>query len=98
MVKKQFDFIRKTNKENVENEQISVIFTSIDENILHSFIIKKNEYFKILENKFYESYPDYKTKMIIFMANGNLIDKNKTIEENKIKNSDKILLIIKDDN
>ena len=96
IAKNKADFIRKTYKDNVENDQISVISTSADENILLSFIVKKKDYFKILENKFYESYPDYKKKMIIFMVNGNLIDTNKTIEENKIKNSDNILLIIKD--
>ena len=83
---KDINYIKK------ELKLISVIFISEDENILQSFICKINDSFKILENEFYESYPAYKRTNNVFMVNGNLIDRNKTLEENKIKNSENIII------
>ena len=71
------------------NEKIiSVIFNSFDENIYYSIICKNTDNFKEIEKKFYEKYPEYKNAKNQFILNGKEINKNKNLDENKIKNSD----------
>jgi len=74
---------------------ISIIFTSYDENIMFSFICKNTDAFKYLENKFYEKYSEYKGLDNNFISNGRKIDKNKSLDENKIKNNDIITIFNK---
>ncbi len=45
---------------------------------------KKNDKFKILENKFYDKYPEYAKGENTFLLEGNEIDRFKNLEENKI--------------
>jgi len=71
---------------------ISVIFTTIDQNIIFSFICKNTDIFKFIENKFYEKYSEYKGLDNNFISNGRKIDKNKNLDENKIKNNDIITI------
>ena len=71
---------------------ISVIFTSSDEMILYSVICKNTEKFNKLEEKLYNNYPEYSESDNYFMVNGNIISKFKTLEENKIKDNDNIIL------
>jgi len=80
---------------NLKNEKdllMSIIFISSDENIISSFICKNTDTFDILEKKFYEKYSEYKDLDNIFISNGRKINKNKSLEENKIKNNDIIFL------
>jgi len=74
---------------------ISIIFTSSDQNIISSFICKNIDIFKFIENKFYEKYSEYKGLDNNFISNGRKIDKNKSLDENKIKNSDIITIFNK---
>ena len=71
---------------------ISIIFISFDQNIISSFICKNTDIFNSLENKFYEKYSEYKNLDNIFISNGRKIDKNKSLDENKIKNNDIITI------
>ena len=71
---------------------ISIIFTSFDENIISSFICKNTEVFNLIENKFYEKYSQYRGLNNNFISNGRKIDKNKSLDENKIKNDDIITI------
>ena len=71
---------------------ISIIFISSDENIISSFICKNTDSFKVLENKFYEKYSEYKDLDNIFISNGRNINRNKSLDENKIKNNDIITI------
>jgi hypothetical protein len=50
--------------------------------------------FSEIENKLYEKYPSYKkTKSEnLFLANGELINKNLTIQENKIEDDVRLIL------
>ena len=73
------------------DEEISVIIESLNQSIKSSFICKKSEKFKELEQKIYERFPDLKKKEHYYVGNGGIIDIEKTIEENKIKNSDHII-------
>jgi len=74
---------------------ISIIFTSYDENIMSSFTCKNTDIFKFIENKFYEKYSEYKDLDNNFISNGRKIDKNKSLDENKIKNNDIITIFNK---
>jgi len=77
---------------------MSLIFTSADQVIHHSIICKNNELFINVENRLYdEGFSEYKESENFFTFNGLKINKNKTIEENNIKNSDVIILNVIDD-
>ena len=71
---------------------ISVIFTSSDENMYYSIICKNTDKFIELEQKLYKDYPEYSTSDNYFMINGNRVNKAKSLDENKIRNSDIIIL------
>ena len=75
---------------------MSIIFTSFDQNqiIISSFICKNTDIFNALENKLYEKHPEYKGLESNFFINGRKIDKNKSLDENKIKNNDIIIISI----
>ena len=70
---------------------MSVIFSSIDENIHYSVICKNTDIFNNIEKKFYDKYPEYKNTKNDFITNGNKIDKLKSLDDNKIKNSEIII-------
>jgi hypothetical protein len=75
---------------------MSLIFTSADKVIHHSVICKNNELFSNVENRLYDDgFPEYKESENFFTFNGVKINKNKTLEENNIKNSDVIILNVK---
>ena len=77
---------------------MSLIFTSADQVIHHSVICKNNELFINVENRLYDDgFPEYKESENFFTFNGLKINKNKTVEENNIKNSDVIILNVIDD-
>ena len=71
---------------------MTIIFISSDQNIISSFICKNTHIFNFLENKFYEKYTEFKGLDNIFFSNGIKIDKNKSLDENKIKNNDIITI------
>ena len=74
-----------------ENDDINVKIKSTDQNFELSIKCKKSDKFKVLEKKLYEKYPNLKKKMHYYLCNGNSIDIEKTIEENKIKDNAIIL-------
>ena len=77
----------------MEGEKImSIILSTVDQKIHHSIICKNKEKFNIIENKFYEAYPDFIETENFFTLNGKKINKYKTLDENNIKNNDIILL------
>ena len=79
------------------DEEISVIIESLNQSIKSSFICKKSEKFKELEQKIYEKYPNLKNEKHFYLCKGNIIDIEKAIEENKIKDNDIILINITND-
>ena len=50
-----------------------------------------------IETILYNNYPKYKDTENYFLVNGKKINRNKTIEENKIKNNDVLTLNIIDE-
>ena len=86
---------KKTNLELINPEEIiSIQFKSFDENIDLCKSCKKSEIFTHLEEKLYEFYPEYKGTNNIFICNGVNVNRSKSLEENGIKESDKIFLNI----
>ena len=76
---------------------IEVKFISTDQNINnHIGIAKNTEKFTKLEEILYEKYPKYKDTENYFIVNGQKINRNRTLDENKIKNNDVITLSIND--
>ena len=71
----------------------SINFTSIDQKIGHYSIACKNtDTFVRLEEKLYEDYPEYKDKETYFIKNSEKIKRFKSLDENKIKNNDILML------
>ena len=79
------------NSNNIDN-LMTVIFYSIDQKIHYSLICKKTDKFNKIENELFEVYPEYQDSEYYFIANGQIIKRFKTLEENKIKNSQVITL------
>ena len=73
-------------------KKISIIFTSMDENNIYSLICKTTDIFYDIEKKFYKEYMEYKKLVQFFMANGKIIKRDKSLEENGIHNNDIIYL------
>ena len=72
---------------------ISVQFISTDQIINNFTIIAKNtDKFSKLEDILYEKYPNYKDGDNYFIFNGNKVKRNRTLEENNIKNNDILTL------
>ena len=71
-----------------------MIITSTDQAIKYPIICKKSDNFKELEQKIYKKFPDLKQKEHYFLCNGNIIDIEKTIEENKLKDGDILMFNI----
>ena len=83
---------------NEGDKLMSIIFTTANRAIYHSVICKNNELFSNVESRLYEEgFPEYKETKNFFTFNGLKVNKNETLEENKIKNSDVIILNVVDD-
>ena len=79
------------------NEKLILLnFISTDQIIKYSIVGKNTDDFIIYEKKLYEKYPNYKDTENYFLVNGKKINRNRTLEENNIKNNDKIILNIID--
>ena len=77
------------------DEIVSVLIQSIDQKVNIPLFIPKSELFVRLEEQLYEEYPEYKdVDNIYFTFNGRKIKRFRSIEENNLKNKDKILLNI----
>ena len=73
---------------------ISIKFISGEQDIDYSIITKNTKIFTELESMIYQKYPNYMKTKNYFLGGGNIINKNKTLEQNKIKNNDIITLMI----
>jgi len=77
-----------------EKKIIVVEFISVDQTINYRSVICKNtDKFLKVEDVIYEEYQELKKGNYYCIANGEIIDKNKTLEENKIKDKNVITII-----
>ena len=82
-----------------EGEEIMCVLFECysDSNIHHQFLCSSKQIFKTLENKLYEKIDTkYKSTNNYFYCNTNQIDKEKSLEENKIKNGSVIMMFVND--
>ena len=76
---------------------MTVNFTSVDSRIHnYSTICKNTDIFNNIETKLYKDYKEYFDTENYFTVNGKKIHKNKSLEENNIRNNDIIMLNIID--
>ena len=73
---------------------IAVNFISTDSKVNLALPCKNTDIFVRLEEQLYDEYPKYKDVNTFFTVNGNIVKRFKTMEENKIKKSDSIILNI----
>jgi len=73
---------------------ISIKFISINQDIDYTIITKNSDYFSKIEKLLYDKYPKYRDYENYFLVNGSKINKNRTFEENKIRNNDILTLEI----
>ena len=81
---KIIDEIKLNIPKETEEKKISIILNTFDQNICCSIICKSTDNFSIIENIFYDKYPDYKMNDNFFIVNGKIIDKMKNLDENNI--------------
>ena len=81
-------------KQENNRKEIAIIFISGEQNMNYPMICQNNEKFAIYEQKLYDNFPQYKESENYFICNGKKINRNYTIEENKIKYGDIIQINI----
>lgn len=85
------------NKENsniINPNEINVTFNSVNQKINEEIKCFINEPFINAEEKILQKYPQYRDKKIVYLAQGEKINKLKTFEENKITSNVKVIVII----
>ena len=65
---------------------MAVNFASLDQNINFPMACKKTDIFENIVVKLYNEFPNLKYHKIYFIANGNVVNRSLTFEQNKIKN------------
>ena len=76
----------------IKNDKLIINFISKEENIIYSVLCQKTDIFSKIEELFYQKYPNYKNIDNNFTLNGNKIIKDKSLEDNNIKDNDIIVL------
>lgn len=71
---------------------MAVNFASLDQNINFPMACKKTDIFENIVVKLYNEFPNLKRQKIYFIANGNVVNRSLTFEQNKIKNGTTILI------
>ena len=74
------------------NQAIAINFISAEQNINYPIVCVSTDNFTKIEEKLYKEYPELRKNNIYFIANGNLIDRTRTLEQNKITNASQILI------
>ena len=77
------------------NEIVTILFKSIDQKVDVAYSSPKSDLFVRLEEKLYDEYPEFRDlDNIYFTVNGKKIRRFRSLQENNLKNNDKILLNI----
>ena len=84
---KRYPFILEKNE-----KIISIIFSSVDQNVNYSLICKNTDTINRLEEKLCEEFPNLSERENYFLCKGKLLNKFHSFEKNHIKNGDIIVL------
>ena len=95
------DLKNNTDKDKIANiksreEIIAILFKSFNEDIQRPISCKITDTFIQIEEKIYNEYPKYKDFNTYFTVNGNVIKRFKTLDENKIKDGNIIIINVDD--
>ena len=77
---------------NKDETLLTIIFISLDQKLHYSLLCKNTSRFNTIENILYEKFPEYRKTENYFISEGRTINKSMTLEENKIKLNDIIIL------
>ena len=73
---------------------VNLHFITPDRKINYDIGCEYSDKFSSVEDKLYEKYPELRNKKgLMFIANGNIIKRTKTIEENMLKNRNTIITL-----
>jgi len=77
-----------------KNEKLlSVLVQSVDQNIRLPIICKNTDSFSKLDNEIIKIYPKFSFANYYYLCNGTaIVNKSQTLEQNKIKNGDILIL------
>ena len=75
-----------------DEELLTLIISSFDQHINFPIICKNKDIFNTVINKLYRKFPKYRKIGMFYICNGNRINEYLTMEENKIKDGDIIVL------
>ena len=90
--------INKPDKEiNIEKKEITVHMITTDQRIKCSISCCNLDLFSTLMEKLFLKFPQLRNKEIVFLANGNNMKKNLSLEDNKIKDDTNIIIHILDE-
>ena len=82
---KMNELYKRINEEKIDVNEIMVVnFKSTDGNVQYAIACSKKNIFAEIEEKLYQQYPEYRSTNNTFLANGTLVLRFKTIEENNI--------------
>ena len=76
-----------------ERKIIGIKLNSTDQTVNYLLACSITDSFLVVEKKLYKKYPDLEFKKIYFLHSGNVINRNATIKQNKIKHESVILII-----
>ena len=71
---------------------ITIMFFIPDQNIHYPISCFESDSFTTIEQKLFNEFPELKSKNIYYLACGSVVDTNLTLEQNKIKNGNTILI------
>ena len=75
-----------------DEKLMSIIISSKDEKLSCSLLCKNNNTINEIEEEFYKEFPEYSKTKNIFSYKGKIINKFETLQKNKIKNGDILIL------
>ena len=80
------------NKLNIEKKKLTINFITSDQIIHHSLSCFNTDIFSDIEDELYNNYPELKFRNNVFLCGGKVLERMKTLEENNVKDDDKILI------
>jgi len=89
-ISQSYDLNRTTEIQNLKSEDlglygiISVLFNSDNGKLNYAITCKKTEIFSNVEKILLDKFPEYKKKKLFYVQNANVIDKQKSLEDNQI--------------
>ena len=76
----------------MKKKKLTINFITSDQIIHHSLSCFNTDIFSDIEDELYNNYPQLKFRDNVFLCGGQVIERMKTLEENKVKDGDQILI------